>query len=269
MTISPRPTPEAEHLAEQERLLAELTEQLATEEAEFAETGRAFARFRAQYLRRFAPLYAELDRLEAEIAQRLADREDTPAARAKAASAATQAEESQRVLDDEAAPNEPEAEEAPSSPPSDDLRAIYRQAAKQIHPDLATDDAEKARRHQLMAALNAAYDAGDAGAIQRILDGEAARPEAIVGDDVGARLMRTIRKIAQVRARFTELVELTNALREDPLFALFEADRADWGAGLDPLAEDEASLRRQVASAHARLAALAMAAAKRPRRRAK
>jgi hypothetical protein len=39
------------------------------------------------------------------------------------------------------------------------------------------------------------------------------QPEAIRGDDIGARLMRAIRKIAQVRGRFTELVELTEALR--------------------------------------------------------
>lgn len=42
-----RRTPEAEHLAEQERLFSELTEQLATRETEFATLGSEFARFRA------------------------------------------------------------------------------------------------------------------------------------------------------------------------------------------------------------------------------
>jgi hypothetical protein len=264
MTTQPRLTPEAEHLAEQERLLEELTEHLTAREAEFAETGSAFARFRAEYLRRFAPLYTELDRLEAEIASRLAQEEATPAAHAKAADAAARAEESQRALADGSA-GAPEADDetGPASP-APELKVLYRDAAKRIHPDLATDEAEKERRHTLMAALNAAYAAGDARAIQRILDGEASRPEAIRGDDIGARLMRAIRKIAQVRGRFTELVELTEALRSDPLFVLFEASMADWEAGHDPLAADEASLRERIASAHARLAALVMAAAKRP-----
>jgi len=257
-----RLTPEAEHLAEQERLVAELTEQLTSKEADFAETGSAFARFRAGYLRRFAPLYAELDRLEAEIAQHIADTEPTPASQAKAAEAAVQAEESQQAIDDQSA--EPDADDGNGPATlSPELKALYRDAAKQIHPDLATDDAEKERRQPLMAALNAAYDAGDGDAIQRILDGEASRPEAITGDDIGARLMRVIRKIAQVRGRFTELVELTKALSSDPLYVLFEASRADWEASLDPLAVDEASLRERIASAHARLAALVMAA-KRP-----
>jgi hypothetical protein len=116
-----------------------------------------------------------------------------------------------------------------------------------------------------MAALNAAYAAGDADAIQRILDAEASRPEAIIGDDIGARLMRTIRRIAQVRDRFTELAELTDALRSDPLFVLFEASRADWASARDPLAEDEVSLRERIASAHARLSTPVMAAANRPK----
>jgi len=259
-----RITPEAEHLAEQERLLEELTDQLTAKEAEFAETGSAFARFHAEYLRRFAPLYVELDRLEAEIARRIAHEEATPAAHAKAAAASARAEESQKALGDGLADAATAGDETGPAAPAPELKALYRDAAKRIHPDLATDEVEKARRHTLMAALNAAYDAGDADAIQRILDGEASRPEAIVGDDIGARLMRVIRKIAQVRGRFSELVALNVALRSDPLFVLFETSRTEWEEGIDALAGDEASLRERIASAHARLAALVMAAGKRP-----
>jgi len=264
MTTRARLTPEAEHLAEQERLLEELTEHLTAKEAEFAETGSAFARFRAEYLRRFAPLYTELDRLEAEIARRLAQEEGTPAAHAKAADATARAEESQRALREDLAGSSESGDETRPARPAPELRALYRDAAKRIHPDLAADEAEKERRTTLMAALNAAYDAGDADAIQRILDSESSRPEAITGDDTGARLMRVIRKIAQVRGRFSELVALNEALGWDPLFVLFTTSRAEWEAGLDPLAADEASVREHMASAHARLATLVMAAAKRP-----
>ena len=154
------------------------------------------------------------------------------------------------------------SEEIRPTPPAPEVKALYREAAKRIHPDLATDGAEKERRTTLMAALNAAYDAGDADAIQRILDGESSRPEAIVGDDIGAQLMRVIRKIAQVRGRFTELVALNAALRSDPLFVLFDTSREEWEAGGDPLAADEESLRERMMSAHARLTALLMAATK-------
>ena len=65
-------TPEEQHLAEQQAILDELAETLTSREQAFAEAGARFARFREMYLRRFAPLYAELDGLEAQIARRLA-----------------------------------------------------------------------------------------------------------------------------------------------------------------------------------------------------
>ncbi len=258
MTTQARLTPEAEHLAEQERLLEQLTEQLTAKEAEFAETGSAFARFRSDYLRRFGPLYGELDRLEAEIARRVAEHEETPAAWAKANEAAARADESQQALAERSADPSPTEELPGREAPTDEARSLYRDAAKRIHPDLAMDSDEKERRHILMAALDAAYADGDVDAMRRIIDGEDARPEAIVGDDVGARLMRAIRRIAQVRGRFSELDELTEALRSDPLFILFEECQADWSVGLDPFADDEAAIRERIANAHAVLAALAM-----------
>lgn len=253
MTIDPRPTPEAEHLAEQESLLAELVDQLARQEEALAESASQLAKFREEYLRRFGPLYAEYDRLQAEIARRIAESSGTPEAINEAEDAARRATASQESTGDEA---QPQAPVLSRQAPSPDLKALFREAAKRIHPDLATDEDEKSRRHELMAALNAAYDQGDAQAIQNILAGEDARPEAITGDDVGARLMRTIRKIAQVRRRFTELVSLTESLEADPLYRLFQECRDLWEAGDDPLALDEAALRERIAESHIALAQL-------------
>ena len=255
-------TPEEEHLAEQERLLAELTEQLAAREAEFATEGVEFARFRQHYLRRFAPLYAEVDRLEAEVARRLAEQEPTPERNAKAEEAQTRAEESERLLSDarqDGQAAEAEEEATPRSP-SPDLRDLYRQAARAVHPDLASDDPDRARRTVAMAAVNDAYERGDAEAMRRVLAGEAARPEAIVGDDVPSRLVRALRHIKQVRSRLAELDGLTAALKADPMYRLFDDVREPWLAGEDPLADDEAGLQRRIASLRAQLAALDMAA---------
>ncbi len=248
-------TPEDEHLEEQERLLAELAEQLATKEAEFASVGAAFARFRVSYLARFAPLYAELDGLEAEISRLTAERlpPDAPeaaAAQTRAAEAEARAEESQRAAEG--------AEEDQGLPPepSADLKVLYRQVAKAVHPDLAGDDDDRERRTRLMAAASQAYREGDEVALRRILDGEGARPEAIRGDDIGARLVRVLRKIAQVRVRFTELVEFHQALEGDPMWELFDTVRVARERGEDPLADAEQELRRRIRSARAQLDAL-------------
>jgi len=250
-------TPEAAHLAEQERLLAELTDELANRETEFATTGAEFEGFRIHYLRRFAPLYAELDRLEADIAHRLAEERDTADAQAAAAQAAARADESSEALGaarDSAVGRD--ADDNPRAAPPPELRDLYREAAKKIHPDLATDVEERARRSKLMVSLNAAYAVGDAEAIARIVNGEAARPEAITGDDVASRLVRVIRKLAQIRDRFEELVRLTEALGADPLFVLFVQCQGTKQVDADPLADDEARLRARIASAQAQMNAL-------------
>ena len=137
-----------------------------------------------------------------------------------------------------------------------DLKAFYRHVAKMVHPDLASDDAERARRTRLMAVASEAYAAGDEVALRRIFDGEAARPEAIVGDDTGARLVRVLRKMAQVRGRFTELDELHGALADDPMWTLFETVRTATSNGQDPLGATEADLRTRIRSARAQVAAL-------------
>lgn len=246
---SPDPlTPEAKHLAELERQLAGLTEQLATKETELATTGTEFALFRRSYLRRFGPLYAELDSLDAEVARRLAAAAPTKAARQNLREAETRAAGSQASLQ--------EPEPTAAAPPTPELKEAFRQLAKSVHPDLAADDGERARRTQVMAAVNDAYARGDAVALQRILDGEIARPEGIVGDDLASRLVRAIRKLAQVRARFTELVQMQKSLEADPMWELFQRVREMSSTGVDLLASVEAELKANVASAKTRLAAL-------------
>ena len=147
-------------------------------------------------------------------------------------------------------------DEGPPPTNRDDLRDLYRRAGESFHPDLAVDDRERSRRTRLMAALNEAYSSNDASAIERLIQGEAARPEAVTGEDTGSRLVRVLRRLAQVRGRFTELVQLTESIRADPLFQLFEFVRSEWVQGDDVLAPDEADLRGRIASARAQLAAL-------------
>lgn len=246
-------TPEAKHLAELEGQLAELTEQLAAKETDFATTGSEFAQFRSSYLRRFGPLYAELDSLDAEIARRLAAAAPTKAARQNVREAEARAAGSQASL--------PELEPAATVAPTPELKEAYRQLAKSVHPDLAADDTERARRTQVMAAVNDAYSRGDAAALQRILDGEIARPEGVIGDDVASRLVRAIRKLAQIRARFTELVQMQRSLESDPMWELFQRVREMSSKGVDLLASVEAELQANIASSTARLAALQIGAA--------
>ena len=173
-----------------------LSDQHIAKETEFATTGAEFARFREAYLRRFAPLYRELDDLEAKIARLLALEEGTPDATERAQAAeqrAAESEEAARVAEESASTVPPEDLPRVVDP---ELRDLYRRAAKLVHPDTAGNDEERARRTRVMAAINEAYGRGDTAAIQRIVDGEAARPEAIQGDDFASQLVRVLRKLS-------------------------------------------------------------------------
>jgi hypothetical protein len=53
------------------------------------------------------------------------------------------------------------AEQAVQKVAQSSLRDIYRQLARQLHPDRATSDTEREQHHDLMSQVNAAYDKQD------------------------------------------------------------------------------------------------------------
>ncbi|MGQ9555648.1 MAG: exonuclease domain-containing protein [Anaerolineae bacterium] len=60
-----------------------------------------------------------------------------------------------------------------------ELKALYREVAKLVHPDLATDQVERERRTRVMAEANAAYERGDVETLRRILREWKPRPEVV------------------------------------------------------------------------------------------
>ena len=103
--------------------------------------------FEAEYFRIVGIRYAELDRIKAEILAFQARRDPKDdEARKRAEHARFRAEESARE-----ARGFLEKERPTKFSPSESLKSLYRRVAKSIHPDLATDEAERARRQRLMA----------------------------------------------------------------------------------------------------------------------
>ena len=141
------------------------------------------------------------------------------------------------------------------------LRDLYRAAAKHVHPDTADTDEERQRRTTVMAALNDAYERGDAQAIQRILDDEAMRPGPISDQDIQRRLAITQRKIARVRVRLKELRRWRDGQVFTPYWIRYQISCDEREAGRDYLADQEAAVRARLDLAKARLAALQLASA--------
>jgi len=245
MEPSHRLTPEEQELENKRAELALLETELTERELDLATLRAELAGFEARYIRIVGVLYAELDQIEAEIAEaqaRLRPRDQT--AQKEAAQARAQAEESAQTA---------KAIQEPRPKPTESLKKLFREVAKRIHPDLATNDEDRARREKLMAAANRAYEEGDEAKLRAILEEWESSPESVEGEGVGPELVRAIRKMAQIEKRLSAIETEIERLRASDLYQLkAKVDEAE-NEGRDLLAEMASQVEGQIAAARRRL----------------
>jgi hypothetical protein len=240
-------TPEERELEAKLAELSRLQAVLVDRELELATLEAELAAFERLYLSRLGSRYATLDELEAQIAERDAARPHAgEAERARAAEARTRAEESARATADA-------ADIAEQPPPSKELKDLFREVAKAVHPDLAATDAERAERERLMAAANEAYRARDVARLQQILAEWRDSPDAVPGEDVASRLIRTIRNIARVISRIQELDQSIEAIRTSDMLVLKARIEAAAASGQNLWAVLERDLDGAIAALRQRL----------------
>ena len=173
-------SPEEEELEHKRVELEQLQSELAESELQLATLRSELVAFERRYLEVVGSRYAELDRLEAEIAEAAVCRNlMDPSARQEAESTPCAEESAEAVGDVGRKPS------ASGFEPTEELKALYRQAAKELHPDLTTDEEDRERRQRAMAELNKAFEDCDEGRIRRILDEWRSSPEHVHGDDTG------------------------------------------------------------------------------------
>lgn len=240
-----RLTPEEEELEAKREELARLESQLADQELLLASLKAELASFEGLYLRRVGVLYAELDEWNALLAELRAEQAGTPEAKAEADEARTQAEEAYSAAHGEAANVQPFT-------PSPDLKNLYREAAKRVHPDTATDEADRVRRERLMKQVNAAYVAGDEDALRRIIAGLDTSPDAVQGSGVGADLIRVLRQLKQVRDRIAAIEQELAALSGSEIALLKRDVEHAQQEGRDLLAEIQAAVHAKIEKAKRR-----------------
>lgn len=240
--------PSADALALQDRRaqLAAARARVTECEAELAQLRAQLLSFEARYMRQVGVLYAELDRLEARITEREVDLYDSDAARSRAEEARQRAQESH----DAAFGAEAEVQEF-DPPPS--LKALFREVAKRIHPDLARDAAEEQYCHLLMARANEAYRRGHADVLQRMLDDQLELHAAVAGESAAAEMLRTARQIAQAEREVARFEAERYALLSTDLAQLYVDAEAAAREHRDLLSELAAGVREQIADAERRL----------------
>jgi hypothetical protein len=135
-------------------------------------------------------------------------------------------------------------------------KRLFRLLARQIHPDLARDPAERERRTNLMVAANTAYEQGDLETLRHLLDEWDASPDSVAGSSPSSELERTIRHVGRVLSRLDVL---------DKRFAELESSAMGWlrrrvdkatEDGWDLLSHMVVELDHQIADARQELARL-------------
>jgi ABC-type phosphate transport system auxiliary subunit len=240
------PKPEEDELARKKAELSELQSRLADQELALTVLRSELTAFERTYLRTVGCRYAELDEIQAQIAEQRARLRPDKSVRDEATHARERAFASRNSVEKAGA-------EPPRGSKSQTLRSLYREVAKRIHPDLATDPLDRARREQFMADANRAYEEGDEARLRAILTEYEASPESVKGEGTAAELVRVIRKIAQVKKRLTKIDQELAELRNSELFALKAKVDRSTVSGTDLLKEMAEDLDVEIAILRERL----------------
>ena len=139
---------------------------------------------------------------------------------------------------------------------SDAVRRLFRDVAKAIHPDLASDEATRDQRHTLMVEANRAYALGDEEQLRYILDSWERSPEAVQGSDPEAMRLRLVRRIAQIEEQLEALARDLAALQESPLGKLKAMVDEAAAQGKDLVRDMIGRLKRDILVATNRLDAI-------------
>jgi len=247
--------PEEWELKKKEIELTKYETTLAQRELELATFNAELHLFQARYLKILGGLYSRLDDLEAKIAEKLARlNPKNKDAKKKAAEARAQAEESAKEAQSaEQNRRNTNSDNQYSFKPTENLKKLYREVAKRIHPDLAADEKQRVQHQQLMAEANRAYEDGDEVRLRTILHQWENGPESVQGDECGAKLVRVIRKIAQVKARLRAIDIEFLKLKESSLYQLKTKVEEHEKTGRDLLAEMAVFMSQKIIEAEQRL----------------
>jgi formylglycine-generating enzyme required for sulfatase activity len=243
--------PEEVELDAKKAELNELEMNLVDKELELETKTAKVKSFESLYNNRVGSLYAELDKINAEIESILAEQSPSePQVPRDAQDASNRGNDSRSEVEQFKETANPTTER------SDDLVRTYRKAAIKLHPDLTTDETEKERRRVAMALVNEAYEKGDVAAIKKVLDEWEASPDSIPGTGIVVELIRVIRRLSQLRTRLEELETSIEALCSTDIYKLYQRHEDARVRGEELLAMLASVAKDEIAKAKRKLAKL-------------
>ncbi|MFD7615881.1 J domain-containing protein [Streptomyces sp. NPDC059802] len=258
--------------AEGERPEARLAKAVRVAEQALIEFEIAVETFRVEvenfsrlHHQKLGPMYTRLDELDAQIAEARAARTGDPEDIRKAQEARAIVMPMPGVdelfhdwIDSDGLSPEAAAmlTEQPVRPPkrvrpTEEARKLYRDLARQAHPDLAQDETERARRDEFIARVNAAYGRGDEALLIELAQEWAAGPAAPEAElSESEELYARLNWLTQRKELLTVLAQ---ELEESAIGAMLRMAPDDPDRLLDEIAEQ---LLGEVAQREAELAAM-------------
>ncbi len=241
--------PEEIELNKKRKVLDRLKDSLAIREEEMTELRAELEQFEANYTMEVGRFYADLDEIDAQIAEEEVKlNPDDEEIKKRAEEARRRAEES--------ADEENWQVCTFKWQPTPEAKKAYYNLARIIHPDLALDKEEKEKRHDLMAKLNDAYSPGDQNLLNKLVEEYRDSPDLVKGDSISDELVRAIRQIAQVKNRLKELREEKLKTEFSELHILREKVRAEMLEGRNLLKQMAERTKTHIKKAERRLSNL-------------
>jgi hypothetical protein len=221
------PTPEEAALARAQLTLAALRATLAQRESALTQLRSRLHSFEGRYIRQVGVLYVQLDDWYRRIAEL-----DSPL------------ELPESFLPEPSAPEAPEPPKAEPPSPSEelDLKTLYRQLARRIHPDLATSPADEARRTRLMALANDALLRADISLLHRMVHAHDHDPALSPAE----ALTHTLTQITQTEQDLTRIAAELHDLAHSEMASLERRTLAAAAEGHDLLAELAARVKGSI-----------------------
>ena len=234
--------PEEQELNRLESEQATLEDQVANNELILETLKAETAQFQHHYYQTVGRLYVELDEIIAQIARVKAGLEpDNTEAQTQAETAEQQAQQS--------AEEAGLTEKQPAPPPEItlELKRTIQKARRLMFPDhFPANSEEHERRTMFMAKVNTAYSNRDQATIEKLIVEFGEDHEAITGEDVGSRLIKVIRYIAQLRRRLSEVEKEIAEYKQGELYQLMTTVNETKALGGDPLADLAQQLMQQI-----------------------
>ncbi len=213
--------------------LEENSKLLAEKELSLEDIKISLNAFQYRYYKQVGIKYVELDELKAKIAElKLRNSPNNSIFKREFEEMRGKAEESFNEYS-----GVDGQEEQVKSKPTGEAKKLFRKIAAIIHPDKTTDERNRLVCTELMKELNEAYDNNDIDKMQDVLTKWQESPDLITGESVVDELVRTIRSIAQVKRRISEIDdEIVEFMKTDIYVLMNKVHEGDL-AGRDILEE--------------------------------